>query len=464
MKLQKYFSGIVFVLLCLYMLSSCMKDDEEVTVDDHCYISAFTLGSLKRTIHTQTASGEDSTYTVVLDASAFPMSIDQRNLVIENRDSLPYGTRVNAVLVTIGYTGVIGYKQAGAVELTTYSSKDSIDFSSPVEFVVYSQNGTSERHYKVKLNVHRQDGTKFDWCVADTSDVLNQLYERKMVAVNQRLVMVGKTSAGAVLMASRSTTLQDSWVVTPTSGTEQADVMTLQVAQDGSFLMSTTIGALLKSTDGVNWQIVTDACENRVLAGVSSDRIYAVFPDALQSSADGGQTWKDETLDVVQAKLPDSYLNLVSCMQADGQHRLVLMGMPLVSSNKNVAEVWSKAWSQSDQEKDAVWMYYPHTADNSFLCPIFLPMFVFSYDKGLVAFGGKTLDGKTDALSTMLYSPDFGLTWKKNDELTLPKELRGNENPLAAVVDGENFIWITAGTVTWRGRLNRLGFKQGNED
>ena len=136
MNLNKFFSALALMLMSLTLLTSCLSDDDEVTVDDHCYISSFKLGTLKRTIHTKATDGSDSTYTVSLDASSFPMDIDQRNLVIENRDSLPYGTRVNAVLVTIGYTGVLAYKQAGAVEWNAFSSKDSIDFSSPVEFVV----------------------------------------------------------------------------------------------------------------------------------------------------------------------------------------------------------------------------------------------------------------------------------------------------------------------------------------
>ena len=459
MNLKKFFSALALMLMSLTLLTSCLSDDDEVTVDDHCYISSFKLGTLKRTIHTKATDGSDSTYTVSLDASSFPMDIDQRNLVIENRDSLPYGTRVNAVLVTIGYTGVLAYKQAGAVEWNAFSSKDSIDFSSPVEFVVYAQSGHGERHYKVKLNVHKQDGDVFDWRMTGSSDVLDQFAERRMVTLGQRLVMVGRTETGAVLQAHRTADLQSEWEVKATTGAEKADVATLQAVQDGTLLMSTTEGALLRSTDyGVNWQPLTEAKAQRVLAGVNGQCLYVLDEGTLLSSTDGGQTWKEEVLDGSAANLPGCNLNMVYCRQENGQERLVLTGQPLDGA-KTAAEVWSKAWSESGREQDAIWMHYPHTVDNTLLCPLFSPMFVLPYNKGLVAFGGKTTDGSREALGTMLYSPDFGLTWQKHEDLTLPEELAGNEGGLAAAVDDENFIWITAGKQTWRGRLNRLGFE-----
>ena len=458
MNLKKYFSALVLMLMSVPLLTSCMSDDDEVAADDHCYISSFKLGTLKRTIHTKATDGSDSTYTVSLAASSFPMDIDQRNLVIENRDSLPYGTRINAVLVTINYTGVLAYKQAGAAEWNAFSSKDSIDFSSPVEFVVYAQSGNGERHYTVKLNVHKQDGTRFDWRRANPSDALNTLAERAMVVREGQLLMMGRTAAGVVMTASRPNNLGGEWELKAATGADEADVRTLQAAPDGGLLMSTTRGALLHSTDGREWTPITEDLENRVLAGVNGTCIYAIKPGVLLSSTDNGQTWKEETLDGSASCLPDKYPNMVFSPQENGQNRLVLMGQPAASS-KNVAEVWSKVWGQNGKEQDAIWMYYPHTQDNSLLCPLFSPMFVMPYNKGLVAFGGKTLDGQTEALSTMLYSPDYGLTWKKHEELILPEEMEGAAGAICAAVDDEHFIWITEGRDTWRGRLVRLGFE-----
>ena len=458
MKLQKYLSALALVLLSLTFLTSCMDDDDEVTLDDRCYISSFKLGNMKRIMHIKASDGSDSTYSVALDASVFPMDIDQRNLTIENNDSLPYGTKLNAVLANISYTGILGYKQAGATELTAYSSKDSIDFTSPVEFVVYAQNGNGERHYTVKLNVHKLDGTQFDWHKTNGSDALSTLTERAMVVRKKQLLIMGKTAMGAVMTASRSNDLLDEWKLKAATGADEADVRTLQVAPDGGLLMSTTRGALLHSTDGKEWTPLTEGLEKRVLAGVNGTCIYAIMPRTLQSSTDNGQTWKEEALDGNASYLPDYRPYMVFSQQENGQNRLVLMGQPATSA-KTAAEVWSKVWSLNSKEQEAIWMYYPHTHDNTLLCPLFSPMFVLPYDKGLVAFGGKTLDGQKEALSTMLYSPDYGLTWQKHEEMVLPEEMKGCEGALSATVDDENFIWITAGKDTWRGRLVRLGFE-----
>lgn len=457
MKLKRYFSAVVLVLLCICLLPSCKSEDNEIVPDEHCFISSFALNSLKRVIYTQNDNGEDSTYTVTFDASAFPFSIDQRNLVIENLDSFPHGTRVSAVLASINYKGILTYKQRGATEWSLYSEKDSIDFSSPVEFAVFSNTGNSERHYKIKVNVHKLDGTKCTWMNTGESLELNQIQERKIVSVSDRLVLLGRNADGDLLVATRSADLRDMWSVDVVSGAEGADIQTLKSASDGTLMMSTTDGALLQSADGKSWQTVSEAVPGRVLAGLSQACIYVIADGKLQSSIDGGQTWSDEAIDAAASHLPNSQLNVIQCQQSNGQHRLVLAGCNSTSADDKV-EVWSKSWKQSGKEGDALWMYYPHTSDNRYLCPEFSPLVMLPYYNGLIAFGGKTSDGKTNALSQMLYSPDFGLTWKTNTELYLPSELKGKDAPMTATVDKDDFIWVVVGNQTWRGRQNKLGF------
>ena len=134
--------------LTVILLGACMKDDDEVTLSNYCYISNVTLGSFKRALTTTASDGSDSTYYTSISGSYFPMSIDQRKLVIENRDSLPYGADVSAILLTISFDGsIVSYRPADtdSASWTAYTSSDSIDLSKPVHLSVTSDDLSSYR-------------------------------------------------------------------------------------------------------------------------------------------------------------------------------------------------------------------------------------------------------------------------------------------------------------------------------
>lgn len=73
------------------LLGSCISD-KEVESDDYCYIWEVSLGSLKREVNMLDALGKDTTIASTYTGSKYPMTINQRELTIENRDSLLYGT------------------------------------------------------------------------------------------------------------------------------------------------------------------------------------------------------------------------------------------------------------------------------------------------------------------------------------------------------------------------------------
>ena len=74
--------------------------------------------------------------------------------------------------------------------------------------------------------------------------------------------------------------------------------------------------------------------------------------------------------------------------------------------------------------------------------------------------------------NTALYSSkDGGLTWAADTTLSVPTDLSvgvttSGEPRMALTVDSDNFIWIVnakSGS-TWRGRINRLGWKKEQTD
>ena len=105
---MKHFTDslILFLVACL-CLSACSGSDDVSYAgsSSDCYISAFTLGQLRRTVHTTSSTGQDSTYTISFSGSLYPMAIDQRQQTITNTEPLPMNTRLSAVVVSITAQG-----------------------------------------------------------------------------------------------------------------------------------------------------------------------------------------------------------------------------------------------------------------------------------------------------------------------------------------------------------------------
>ena len=459
MKIKSILNSIVMMMVVLVAATSCFGDKDEVVVDEYCYISNVTLGMMKREVHTTTVSGADSTYYVSFSGSTFAMSIDQKSLLIQNLDSLPYGSKVDALPINLAYQGIVVYKQADDEDWHTFSEKDSINFTQPVSFRVLSSSSKSERNYTVKVNVHKVDGDDFCWNQMRSDNALADLKERRMVAAGDKLVMLARKDDGSLACAVRTVQTMDSWKVTATTGTDKADLNTLQVLTGGQMLMSTTEGAILQSLDGLEWTELAPAQEGRQLVGTSFNFIYVLNHNVLQCSGDGGLTWTDNRLDEDASLLPQTNLSLMLFQQNNGYNRLVLMGNSAAETDQK-ATVWSKAWRANQDEPTAQWMYYPHTDDNVVLCPQMEPLYTFPYNDGIIALGGKSLDGKYKALQTILQSPDFGLTWRPAMGIGTPDELQGTTEPFAVAIDQDSYIWIVCGKQTWRGRLNKLGFER----
>ena len=100
--MKKYW--MILLATIPFLTGSCVKN-EEVANDDYCYIWDVTLGSLKREVNMINDLGKDTTITTSYTGKNFPMTINQRLLTIENKDSLLFGTLLEAVLVDISYTG-----------------------------------------------------------------------------------------------------------------------------------------------------------------------------------------------------------------------------------------------------------------------------------------------------------------------------------------------------------------------
>lgn len=134
---------------------SCIGDsDESVDLYDETCISSMSITAMNRLMY----NIDKSTYKVKV--TSFPtLTIDQKNFRIYNTDSLPYGSVMDRILVSIdktAYSGTILLKSIDGEDMyKIYNSADSIDFTKPREIRVLNTNGSKYRAYQVHLVAHQ---------------------------------------------------------------------------------------------------------------------------------------------------------------------------------------------------------------------------------------------------------------------------------------------------------------------
>ena len=97
------------LLSALFLLASCLGDDDNLVLDDDTAITAFSVNQAKQYIHTKAKDGSDSTYVKSLTLTTYKFYIDQIKGEIYNTDSLPAGVDASKLLCTVSssYSGAL---------------------------------------------------------------------------------------------------------------------------------------------------------------------------------------------------------------------------------------------------------------------------------------------------------------------------------------------------------------------
>ena len=164
--MNKHFSALFALIMGALLMTSCLNSDDssDITYYNDTAITAFTLTTVNRYIHTTSKSGKDSVYKKAL-SEPVEFYIDHKNQLIYNADSLYADCDLKHVLVGISTlkSGVVVLKSLISDTLFTYSSTDSLDFSQPREVRVYAQDGSDYRAYRVIVNKHQMVTDKLLW-------------------------------------------------------------------------------------------------------------------------------------------------------------------------------------------------------------------------------------------------------------------------------------------------------------
>lgn len=447
----------------LMVATACSNSDDEEPVEytSHAYISSVTLGTVRRTIMVEDSLGKPVPETTTFAAGDVLMTINQRTRVIENHDSLLYGSKVDRLLLTIRFTGSdLAYRSTASEDdkWTAYRSTDSIDLTKPIQLRVTSSDERSETLYTLKVNVHQQDGDSLKWNhtqVAD--DLFGSMTAMKAACLNGRVIVLGQTDTDIQLAKVNE---QGEWEKQSTDLPINAELQTLR-CMDGTAYISTADGALYTSTDGAQWAQLGTTVSGLQLIAVTNNRLYAKVGSSLRHADLDASNWDaEESLDGESTdNLPTNVLGALYTIQSNGMQRIVMVGESSSESDSTLI-VWSKSWSSEKKQDTSPWMYYNLDETGARPCPRLKDFNMMQYNSCIMALGGapKTGFSGREALDYFYTSKDNGLTWRTERTLHLPKEAKAATTPIATTVDEEHYIWIITGNNVWRGRLNRLGF------
>lgn len=425
---------------------------------------------MPRAIHTISKKGLDSVYYRNLDCSSYKFYIDQTKNEIYNTDSLPYGINNKKILCSVNSKnyGAVGIKSMTSDTLSFFSSADSIDFSQPRDFYVYSSAGMNYRKYTVSVNVHKEEADSFRWNRMATVSELADLRGMRAVSNAGNLFVLG-TDGDKTLIYRSSDGLSWTDITSGTGGALTARAFN-NVVTKGGYIYLYDNGQVLRTDNGTSWTITGRHQLTRLVAA-SRNRLYAYDASgAMVESDDEGASWTPSPIDDEQTLLPTvdvSYVCLPLQTNSNAD-RVVLIGNrnPAAYPHDTTPQTWSRIDLVSENGETQPWMYYDVASDNNKKAPHVMNMQTVVYDGCILAVGGNGIGGDTHrAFDGIYHSVDGGITWQKNVLISLPAGFSAQADSYAIATDSDNFLWIICGHSgnVWRGRINRLGWTE-NKD
>ena len=331
--MNKHFSALLALIMGALLMTSCLTSDDDsgIIYNNDTAITAFSLTTVNRYIHTTSKSGKDSVYKRVITNPA-TFNIDQYEKRIFNTDSIYADCDLKHVLVTITTknSGVVAIKDIASDTLRTYNSTDSIDLSQTREFRVYAQNGSVYRSYQVTVNKHQSATDKIMWeeMPADSYPVDTKKAQWEQIVADAglaRFIGAGTKEAYAYdedgqLMVTTDEgvtwspdSLDESslllpkeniaFVSYPYAANEETDYQILAGSLEEGEIASTVwrkIAEYAEDSEPGKWAFISTEVFNRYYLPATNNlslvwfhgQVLAISSSWIRSTIDGGITWK----------------------------------------------------------------------------------------------------------------------------------------------------------------------------
>lgn len=445
---------------CVLLLSSCLNSDENTITEiaPNCQITSFSLAT-------------DS----VEGLKNVKFTIDQVSGRIFNADSLPYGTEIEKVVCTLKYMnsyaigGVKVQEEAIRDTLAWWNGSDSLDFSMPVKFKVYAYDAITTKDYYAQVNIHQVVPDSMVWSLYADQVLSESFREQKVIAYTTGdatyYYMYVQPASGKGYQLYRSPTDDvRNWTSLSLTGLPEEKVRISQITEyNGKLYIPTADGVVYVSADGQAWEQMEETPAVKYLLGrVEAGTNQANVLCGVAETTDGlrfasmGEDLKWTSGDAVPVGFP--LTGFGSSEYAVMYHSYLMVVAGRDKDNRLVNSSWGTMngtnWALlSDVEQEPF--------DNR------EGVMVARYDDQLFLIGGINASGT--ASKDIYTSSDYGVTWALSDTLVVMPADYTARGFSSVQVNKEQFMFLFGGKTTpagnelnqiWRGRINRLGFKQ----
>lgn len=446
----------LFVTACI--ITSCLGDDTiNYEYSSNASINAFSITDSIVTHYKASVNGKDTTLSKSVVGSKYPFIINQNDGLIYNADSLPVGTDISKVVVSITADtyGIFIVAENDSL----WEETDSLDFTKPIQFKVLAESGVWGRTYTAKINVHQQEADSMSWgkvaCNFDST-----IKRQKAVYANKNIYVFAEQDAQVAMTATQSSNGQ-AWSALETIDIPvKADYSSAMFWGDRFYILADN--QLYASANGINWnKVETEQAISRLHANVHTpvcQKLIGTDMEGYYIESEDGTNWVRHEL--LPEAFPQGQTAFVSYPLAtnDNFNRLVIMGQ-----NELSTDTATVTWTQLNDEHE--WISFGGDENNT-TCPKLENQALIHYNGQLYTFGGPGQHkGAIPAFGYFYHSKDNGINWKQiTKKIMFPKEFEGlyhkAEGNYSYIVDEEQFIWIMwsqTGEV-WRGRINKFGF------
>lgn len=190
-------------------------------------------------------------------------TIDLKEGIVFNADSLPKGTDISKLIPIIQYSSGVqkaeiemigGDVRSGKVDYMA-NPQDSIDFTGIVTLHLTAQNAEYSRDYRLKVNVHNMDPDTLWWDklgVAELPSRKGTPKEQRTVEFNGLATTLINEADGSFTLASIANPAKGEWIRSVVAFPFTPQTRTLTAAGSNLFILSDS-GDLYSSADGMNW-------------------------------------------------------------------------------------------------------------------------------------------------------------------------------------------------------------------
>ena len=380
------FIKLTFLLLVTGFLSSCLPTDPTTTLSSDASFVSLTL------------SGNDSVKT-----AKFTLNAD--GITIENKDSLPFQTRIDSVYTTISFKSSSGAKWYFPKDVYKFKkdsssvlSKDTIDFRRPIDVLNHASDGKTPKRYTIKLNVHKVEPELYVW--SNIIDNINSIstVSSKTVIMNDTFFYFQNDGVKSYLSTSAN---GKSWS-SPAENIIPADAILENMLTYNGKIYLLSHNKIYTSSDGTSWNIAT--CTpfvnnyQSIICGLN-DSIYGVLESNSKyyiGSSKDGILWK--TLINLPVNFPVSSFASITLQTVTQKSKSVVLG-GYSKENALLRNCWST-------ENGYYWIDF--STENRSLDSLDAGASVISYDKKLLLYG------KYSTLDKSFYkeSVDEGFSWR----------------------------------------------------